>query len=828
MYTLVRLIPSIMLALTLVGCGGGGGGLVSPSTTDGLTLNTSGYSGSLDTAIVSYFQNNQEFKNISQYSGSGTPSSVASTLHPFSLTNVDQAYGYGLSGAGITIGIIDSGFANDTDYVRDDAFLEMKTKKSKITFVGSITNPCSGSSCNTHGTNVASVAAAAFDNQGDQYFLANTGLDYNAYSGDSFPLLNHGMMGVAFNSNLRIGDFNSYNGSLSGIAQLTNSMVGAKALNNSWGLEINLPASVPADISTYTASQASAWLRANTGNILSAADIEGLHAAYKNFQSSGVVVFALQNTTSDSTPSLMAALPEVFPDLENSWIAVGNIDTSGSSRDTLRVTRKSARCGATAPYCLVTDGSEITAAGLYKSDGYNRGLSGTSFSAPQVSGMIALLAEAFPSLNSEQLAARLLATAYNGFSGFTGIGSKTFSNGIVHRYSAEFGHGIPDMKAALNPIVSNAVPLGFITGGSPLEGERIALSKSRVVTTALFGDAIRNALVGQTAYVYDALGGGFEIDLLSQISTHKTPSPLSSWSLPSMTSPKTPALYTNLELGEGTVLLATNASLSSLNEMQLRGDGEFGFANRGKNFALTDYDQGALTSIHEITAHLQYGENIKTHAFASRKAPSDKRDSRILGVGLNYTLEKSARSDVSINTGILQEYDTVRGAQSSGALSLGSKALSLYFAPSIYYTRNNFALSTGASLETTYTNPEVGLLKINGAIIASSFFSKGTWGDVIKNKDLAYIKLWQPARLEQGHGTLKLPTLVSPESSVAFGQVQVSLTPSGRTINLAAGYDYPVNNQQNIITEIMLSREPNHTENMATEKTLRVNWLYTF
>ena len=119
-------------------------------------------------------------------------------------------------------------------------------------------------------------------------------------------------------------------------------------------------------------------------------------------------------------------------------------------------TRKSAPCGSTGKYCLGADGYQIVGAAYHNSSTsyYWNGVSGTSFVAPQISGAIAILAEAFPNHTPAQLTDRLLASADNSF--FAHDNAVTFGNGVSHGYDDEFGHGIIDIYAALNPITSSA------------------------------------------------------------------------------------------------------------------------------------------------------------------------------------------------------------------------------------------------------------------------------------------------------------------------------------------------------------------------------------
>ena len=71
------------------------------------------------------------------------------------------------------------------------------------------------------------------------------------------------------------------------------------------------------------------------------------------------------------------------------------------------------------------------------------------------------LQNTFPNHSSEQLVDRLLASADNSF--FTRDGVVTFGNGIQHGYNDEFGHGVMDIYAALNPITSSSLGQSIYT-----------------------------------------------------------------------------------------------------------------------------------------------------------------------------------------------------------------------------------------------------------------------------------------------------------------------------------------------------------------------------
>ena len=106
--------------------------------------------------------------------------------------------------------------------------------------------------------------------------------------------------------------------------------------------------------------------------------------------------------------------------------------------------------------------------------------------------MVALLKQAFPNHTPEQLVDRLLASADNSF--FTASGSTSFANGITHGYSSTYGHGIPDMYAALQAITSSRA---ILVGQNVGSASRFEINDTNIRLGGAFGDAIDQALHGR-------------------------------------------------------------------------------------------------------------------------------------------------------------------------------------------------------------------------------------------------------------------------------------------------------------------------------------------
>jgi subtilase-type serine protease len=303
------------------------------------------------------------------------------------------------------------------------------------------------------------------------------------------------MIGIAPNADILLGSFDSQ-AQMADAINLARS-IGAVAINNSWGYT-NLNATQPGYDSAFGGNGGATYLQ-----------------ALRSYAAEGVVVFALRNDENLTRAGIMDGLPVLEPQLESGWIAVGNAVPEYDDTSIQSVERISSACLESARWCLFADGAwESTTAG----GGYEFS-TGASFAAPQVSGALALLAEAFSGmgLTPHQLRDRLLASADNSFlDSFDGI--LDFGNGVTHGFNEEFGHGFLDIRAALLPIGGAAVP-------TP-SGASIPVGEPAVVTGSAFGDAVTEALEGRQVVVEDALAATFTMPAAA-LSASARPVPLS-------------------------------------------------------------------------------------------------------------------------------------------------------------------------------------------------------------------------------------------------------------------------------------------------------------
>lgn len=256
----------------------------------------------------------------------------------------------------------------------------------------------------------------------------------------------------------------------------------AVAWNNSWG---------------YTD------LRLNQADFDVAFETLGGNSGYLNvldtYAAQGVVVFAASNDNTQTHSGLMDGLPYLRPSLEAGWIAAVNGVPTFSNGDVSSVQLISSSCLEAARWCLIADGAWQVPDPTLDLDPGNSLVTGSSFAAPQISGALALLGSAFPTLTPHELRVRLLASADDGF--FTADDTVELATGFNKIYSTTYGLGFLDIEAALKPIGGTAMALA--SGGA------VSTNAPVLRTGTGIGDAVEVSLAGTDVLVKDALSASF-------------------------------------------------------------------------------------------------------------------------------------------------------------------------------------------------------------------------------------------------------------------------------------------------------------------------------
>ncbi len=308
----------------------------------------------------------------------------------------DQAYAAGISGAGVKIGALDSGFDASHPEASPERFRPVTASGTYVDGNPFSTTGALNPNNDSHGTHVTGTMGAARDG--------------------------NGMHGVAYNAQIYVGNTNANDSFLFGptpdpkyFKAVYSAMVdsGVRAINNSWG-------SQPKDVSYQT--------------------LAGLHAAYAQHFNQGtwldaaadvaragvINVFSAGNS-GYANASVRSALPYFEPELEGHWLAVSGLDQANN--------QKYNQCGIAKYWCISTPGAKIDS--TIPGGGYAV-KSGTSMSAPHATGALALVMERYPYLNNEQALQVLLTTA-------TQLGGS-----VTEAPTTTVGWGVPDLDRAMH------------------------------------------------------------------------------------------------------------------------------------------------------------------------------------------------------------------------------------------------------------------------------------------------------------------------------------------------------------------------------------------
>lgn len=269
------------------------------------------------------------------------------------LSNAGAAHARGITGAGVTVGVVDTDFNVAAPELAGRITKDVYSPASGNTPGGFVGGSGNG---NPHGTEVAEALGGT-----------NTGIapDVRIYgiasgtTGNSLQL-NTDIYDRLYNSGVRIFNQSNVYGSIA----------------------------APTNSATYN-------------NI------------YQPFVSKGgLFVWATGNDFS-SQPSMTAGLPALYPSLQTGWLAVTAVNAIGagqgfSGADTAPglISSYANRCGVAANWCLAAPGdffSPTAGSRVY----------GTSFAVPAVTGALALVQQVYPWMNADLLRQTILSTATN-------------------------------------------------------------------------------------------------------------------------------------------------------------------------------------------------------------------------------------------------------------------------------------------------------------------------------------------------------------------------------------------------------------------------------
>lgn len=820
--------------------------------------------------------------------------------HPYTQLGVNDAYGYGLSGLGITVSVIDSDlcYSQASGTYSNDNYDHYDLQNKSVTTFGNYdynyytSNIDWANSARGHGCHVATTAVGAYNSEVKPSDASNvfeyqfwnnylTASELETNTGNSIDLPSS-MMGVAYNSNLHFAQFDGGSNYSPCSGDSATNCFGpqhwelstedaitkmAKVQNNSWGyLGDTTPGTILAYGSGSNAKKLADYINEQNSTDFTEAQVSDWVESYNNFQNQGVIVWANSNddNTNMSTPwgasensiDISASLPVLFPELAEAWISVSNVATYSDGSKLLY----SAPCASNAAYCVVHDGFRITAGtDVYKeSSNYSSFISsktGTSMAAPQISGAIALLFEAFPDNSPELITKRLIFTADNSWfdsnkcfkdnnsndiveadelSNYCGgqDGRATY-NGLAHSYSNLYGHGNPDLHKALQPIGKNTI--------KGLRDNEMLFVGSGLLLSSYVGDSL--SLNNERAIFRDQLYGGFDFNVGDLVVSNRDTrlfdrmkkSRFDQWhtlnhsenlnlSFASATYDHNDnqlnddvGIYTSFTSGNQKFYSGHNYSMDQL--LGLRsGNNAFSVLTAHNN------DNSFLTLTEAAGKGQLFGNKIKidsntTLNITGYTGESDERALDEKGFLASISNKTDNYNDITFFVGQNLEEDSILRISGTGAFgNLSGETLHTGFAFNKHVHNNihlaglaNFGISNNKS-------EEYGLISNFNDILTSQFNVGLVASGVSSSNDLISLNVSQPLRTEGGTASLNLPGTMNLDGTHNFNIKKINLEPSGREINFDFGYEMQLYNESAFRFGSQFTLEPSHIEGNSSDK----------
>ncbi len=473
-----------------------------------------------------------------------------------------------------------------------------------------------------------------------------------------------------------------------------------------------------------------------------------------------------------SSPDLYAGMAARIEELRGHSIAAVATGEDGE------IATFSARCGIAADWCIAAPGHRVRAAyfGTWQNElirGYVR-LSGTSFAAPMVSGGLALMTQMFrDQLPGENLVTRLFHTADRG-----------------GRYAdrAVYGHGLMDLGAALSPVGAPVVAAGDTVGGAGA-----AVQQSGFQLGGALGTGLSNALSGREIAAFDALGAPFWYDLDRFVAPSAEP-----WfgtqviDFMSAPVPERPAD----DAGPDGIVPPAALRLDLGKTPDVAGIGHAPLAR--DSLSLTMSPAGGIIATAFTT------EGIDNLLPASGASLSWRAQDLPLGLRVGWFSERQSMLST-----------TTEGA--FGALAAHSVSLGLEIDQRV----GDWRLSGGLEVGVVHARAQDGIIAGVSPLATSAFAVHGT--RPVGANGMLQVTLAQPLRVEGGDVRLSVPVGRTKGGGIVRHQFSADVTPTGRQLDLAVRWDRPFAEGDFRLSAIA-TRHPGHDGDVRPRIAFLAGW----
>ncbi|MYK38305.1 MAG: S8 family serine peptidase [Gammaproteobacteria bacterium] len=665
-----------------------------------------------------------------------------------SAIGADYAYARGYTGAGVTVGIIDSGV--DPNHSAIAGKLHPSSGVASRTCNGGICSFSPIRDTGTHGTAVGGIIVAA-----------STGGRMHGVAYDAELLALGIQLGTAPPAYRPVDlsnpdSFRSIDEQGQGLYRRIGSAT--RIVNHSFGYE--------GVVTDYTAAQYRAAFGRTVDSLIQAGtpNSEKIILVWAAGNSNGRRD-AQGNLADASSPGLTAATPHYFAELRGHFISVVATGRDGE------IAGYSNRCGVAADYCIAAPGSGIYVPAAGSADNYGNG-SGTSFAAPQVAGALALMEQAFRGqLGSTEMVSRLFAAA---------------NKSEIYADRNTYGQGLLDVEKATRPLGMTSASLGH-----SLDGPVVAVQRTAIAAGPAWGDALQNAFAGRELAVFDSMNAPFFIPMES-FNAH--------WPLDdayradrrfarfvdraSKNGPVAAALS-----GDWTVSSARGLARALYNRENARQAWNPPAQLRNAWVALGTPGVGVARDL------LRLGDRGTLRSGFFLQNPGVARGERLAAPGraqgafLNLDLGGGAQR-LFAEFGLLSESERLLGAGAEGAY--GRFAGRTWFSRFLVERDIAMGFRLVAVAQAGHTSGEAGrgLFRETRGVLSSAFSTGVHWDRKGPGKrERVWLMASQPLRNESGGLELDYPTGRTRAGDVLRETAWIGAAPSGRQIDLTLGYE---------------------------------------
>jgi hypothetical protein len=486
-------------------------------------------------------------------------------------------------------------------------------------------------------------------------------------------------------------------------------------------------------------------------------------------------------------------------------------------------------CGTQADFCLAAYSDQ-----------------GTSFTAPQVAGAAAIIKQGWNYLTAKQIGQILLDSAQD--IGAPGVDSV-------------FGHGLLDLKAAVEPIGT----LSIINGSGQTTNYTTASIALNQKTP--FGDAFSNTknASGNTVLI-DSFGRDFAIKPSENLTVAKSPT-LSAEMYNAFGSRKSDVKTLNLSdqfslqfsqqpNDRGTddvtsfaeykvnpdtqvkVAFSTGMSGITQNTAQEFNKSDFissnifnnGFLNFSDNNQVF-YQEIALNSGKKISTKFStiYSKNNDGTIFDTFENENDQVTSDYTSTMIESRYAASDDLNFGLKNGVTHEFDSLLGTKFTGAFDMENGADTYFTGADVSYDltpRWNLFASYDTGMTKTTPSASSSFSDVTN-IVSDSFFVTATKSEITGHDKFSF-SIGQPTRVKSGSATGLTQNVDHTTGDISVSSFQQSLVPSGRTLLFQAAYDKALSDNINVNFALEYASQPDEQKDQNAETVALMKLSYKF